>query len=184
MSRIALKRTRVAAVRSQPIRLELPGFIAPCLARHIGRPPSGANWAHEIKHDGFRTQVHVRNGNATIYSRNGHDWTDRYATIAHDAAKLPVSNAIFDGEAVVPRVDGTSDYWTFQSDVRAGESGRMVLHAFDILYLDGEDVRPRPFIERKELLRELIASGPEGRLLYTEHTDPGIDGTDLWAHAH
>ena len=78
MAARALERDCDPAVRSQP---NYPDYIMPCLATDIGRPPTGKKWAHEIKFDGFRSQLHLRNGEVTIYSRGGHDWTERYRSV-------------------------------------------------------------------------------------------------------
>ena len=73
----------------------------PCLATDIGRPPIGKKWVHEIKLDGFRSQLHLRNGEVTIYSRGGHDWTERYRSVAVQAAQLSAKHLVIDGEMVV-----------------------------------------------------------------------------------
>ena len=83
MATRALNRARDPAVRSDP---DYPNYITPCLATDIGRPPTGEKWVHEIKLDGFRSQLHLRNGEVTIYSRGGHDWTERYRSVAHQAS--------------------------------------------------------------------------------------------------
>src|SRR5829696_7228600 len=158
MPRIALKRTRVSAVRSAPIHVDYPSFIAPCQARIIGRPPSGANWVHEIKHDGFRSQIHVRDGKIIIYSKSGYDWTDRYAPVAKQTAKLDAGHAVIDGEMVVQRDNGTCDLWALQAHVHGTPSERLAFYAFDLLFLDGEDLRQLPLKNRKERLQNLIAS--------------------------
>ena len=115
MDKPALKRAPDPAVRSVP---PYPDYIAPCLATDIGRPPSGNKWAHEIKLDGFRMQLHLRHGVVTIYSREGHDWTERYRSVADQAAQLTADHLVVDGEMVVLRNDGTSDFWELQKGPR------------------------------------------------------------------
>jgi bifunctional non-homologous end joining protein LigD len=181
MARTPPKREAAAACAAPAS--EYPGYIPPALAKNVGRPPAGENWVHEIKFDGFRTQLHLRSGKVTAYSTGKHDWTDRYAKVVEHAAQLGAEHAVLDGEMVVLREDGTCDFWTLQKHVRAGNSDRLSFYAFDLLFCDG-DLRRRPLVERKQALRELIASAPEGRLLYSEHTEAEIDGPTMWQHAH
>ena len=94
MDKPALKRAPDPAAGSVP---PYPDYIAPCLATDIGRPPTGNKWAHEIKLDGFRTQLHLRHGAVTIYSREGHDWTERYRSVADQAAQLTAEHLVIDG---------------------------------------------------------------------------------------
>jgi bifunctional non-homologous end joining protein LigD len=179
MARRASKRVASAA-RNDPA--PAPVYIAPCLARNAGRPPSGDKWAHEIKFDGFRTQLHLCNGKVTAFSTGQHDWTERYKSIVEEAAQVKAEHAVFDGEMVVLRDDGTCDFWALQKDVRSGNSDRLSFCAFDVLFCGG-DLRKRPFVERKEKLKELIATGPQGRLIYSQHV-VDVDGPTMWAHAH
>jgi bifunctional non-homologous end joining protein LigD len=73
-------------------------FVSPCLPTVAARPPIGAGWVHEIKHDGYRLQVHIRDGRVRLFTRTGVDWSDRYPWIVEDAARLPVKQAIIDAE--------------------------------------------------------------------------------------
>jgi bifunctional non-homologous end joining protein LigD len=177
MATSALNRPGDAAVRSP----NYPDYIMPCLATDIGRPPTGEKWVHEIKFDGFRSQLHLRNGEATIYSRGGHDWTARYRSVAHQATKLRAQHLVIDGEMVVLREDGTCDFWALQKGARASISERVTYFAFDLLYLDGEDLRRLPFLERKELLRKALAASFD-RIRFVEHFE--ADGPTVWVHAH
>ena len=178
MDKPALKRAPDPAVGSVP---PYPDYIAPCLATDIGRPPTGNKWAHEIKLDGFRMQLHLRHGAVTIYSREGHDWTERYRSVADQAARLTAEHLVVDGEMVVLRNDGTSDFWALQKGPRPGISDRVTYFAFDLLYQNGEDLRRRPFLERKELLRRALDTSLD-RIRYVEHFE--MDGPTVWAHAH
>ena len=178
MDKPALKRAPDPAVGSVP---PYPDYIAPCLATDIGRPPTGNKWAHEIKLDGFRTQLHLRRGIVTIYSRGGHDWTDRYRSIANQAARLTPGHLVIDGEMVVLRSDGTSEFWALQRGAHTSVSDRVTYFAFDLLYQNGEDLRRHPFLERKELLRRTLDTSLD-RVRYVEHF--AMDGPTLWAHAH
>ncbi|MGH6675588.1 MAG: non-homologous end-joining DNA ligase [Xanthobacteraceae bacterium] len=174
----ALKRTRDPVVQSPSA---YPDYIAPCLATDIGRPPTGPKWVHEIKFDGFRSQLHLRNDAVTIYSRGGHDWTDRYRSVADQAVQLNAKHLVIDGEMVVLREDGTCDYWALHKGARGSLSDRVTYFAFDLLYQDGEDLRRRPFLARKELLRKALKTSSD-RIRYVEHFES--DGPTVWAHAH
>ena len=176
MATRALKRAR------DPVRSpDYPDYVTPCLATDIGRPPTGKKWAHEIKLDGFRSQLHLRNGAVTIYSRGGHDWTERYRSVADQAARLNAKHLVIDGEMVVLREDGTCDFWALQKGARASISDRVTYFAFDLLYQDCEDLRRLPFLERKELLRTALETSFD-RIRYVEHFE--ADGPTVWGHAH
>jgi bifunctional non-homologous end joining protein LigD len=160
---------------------DYPDYITPCVATDIGRPPTGEKWVHEIKFDGFRSQLRLRNGAVTIYSRGGHDWTDRYRSVAGQAAQLSARHLIIDGEMVILREDGTCDFWALQKGARESISDRVIYFAFDLLYQDGEDLQRLPFLERKKLLRKALA-GSSDRIRYVEHFE--AEGPTVWAHAH
>jgi bifunctional non-homologous end joining protein LigD len=97
MALVVRRRTRAAAVEGEPVIVASLGYIGPCLANPMARPPSGPRWVH----------LHVHHGRVVAYSRNGHDWTDRYRSVVEEAARLPVRQLILDGETVVRRADGT-----------------------------------------------------------------------------
>jgi bifunctional non-homologous end joining protein LigD len=105
------------------LALEYPReWITPCLASETGKIPTGARWIHEIKFDGYRTQLHLRPDRPVVYSRNGHDWTSRYAALADALRELPARHAVIDAEMVVPRADGCCDYLRDQASHRASSS--------------------------------------------------------------
>jgi ATP-dependent DNA ligase len=93
-------------------------FIEPQLASSVDQPPKGKHWIHEIKHDGYRSQVVIERGQVRVFSRNGHDWSDRYPSIVRAAATLRWQTAIIDGEAIVEDGDGRSDFESLQSAIR------------------------------------------------------------------
>jgi bifunctional non-homologous end joining protein LigD len=113
------------------------------LASSIARVPSGARWIHEIKFDGFRVQLHITNEGVRVFTRNGHDWTNRFKKIANEAFLISAGSAIIDGEVVVPAVDGTTDFSVLQNQLK-GKSDNIVMVAFDLLYLNGYDLRKMP----------------------------------------
>ena len=147
-----------------------PGFVEPCHPTLREDAPSGERWVHEIKFDGYRTQAHLRSGRPAMYTRRGHDWTRRFQPIADALAKLPAADLILDGEAVVADSRGIPDFGLLHADLAAGRRDRLLYYAFDLLYLDGVDLRAAPLAERKRLLAELLAGSSE-RILYTEHLE-------------
>src|SRR5262245_15692056 len=122
-------------------------FIEPQLASSVDQPPEGKHWIHEIKHDGYRSQVVIDGGQVRVFSRNGHDWSDRYPGIVRAAANLCCKSAIIDGEAIVQDGDGRSDFESLQSAIRV-QPHSIILYAFDLLHLDGKDVRQETLLER------------------------------------
>src|SRR4029079_246969 len=115
----------------------IPGFIEPCDPTLHERAPTGGDWVYEIKTDGYRAQVHIRDGQVTVYSRSGYDWTDEFARIAKAASKLKVRDAIMDGEATVMGDTGVPDFQALRRELPNPESKRLMYHAFDLLYLNG-----------------------------------------------
>jgi DNA ligase D-like protein (predicted ligase) len=146
------------SVRSASTESRL-SFIPPQLATLVDKPPAGAGWIHEVKVDGWRIQVLVEDRKARVLTRRGHDWTPRFKNIAKAAGALPCRSTIIDGEAVVPDERGITSY----DALIAGEKSP-VLIAFDLLHLNGEDLRHLPLIERRERLADLLfgVKGPIG----------------------
>jgi bifunctional non-homologous end joining protein LigD len=156
---------------------EMPGFVKPQLATLKSRAPTGSQWLHEIKYDGYRLQIHLNKGKRIAYTRNGLDWTKRFSVIA-GALDLP-GQAILDGEVVVIK-DGRTNFSELQVELAAGNQDELVYYAFDLLYLDGLDLRRSPQIERKRVLKALL-DGFEGPILYSEHLT-GV-GQEMFEHA-
>jgi bifunctional non-homologous end joining protein LigD len=132
---VAFQRKKAAAIG---VKAPFPGFVAPALATSTDKVPSGGRWLHEIKFDGYRVQVHLVNEAIKIYTRRGHDWTKRFRKVADDAWHIGAGSAIIDGEIVVPAADGTTDFSVLQNELK-GKSTKIVLVAFDLLYLNGHD---------------------------------------------
>ena len=141
------------------IKANYPGFIEPSLATSIDKVPAGERWIHEIKFDGYRIQVHLRDAAVKVFTRRGNDWTNRFRKIASDAWHINAGSAIIDGEVVVPAEDGTTDFSVLQNELK-GRSKKIVMVAFDLLYLNGYDLRKLPLSERKALLQKIIAKRP------------------------
>lgn len=158
----------------------------PCLATLAAKVPAGPQWAFEIKWDGYRLHVHVEPTGVRIITRGGHDWTHRFPAIASAAGGLGAGTAIIDGEAVVLDELGRSSFPKLQQ-VLGGRGGKRVapeamFYAFDVLYLDGVDLRPRSLDERRgELAGLLAAADPAGWLRLSEEVDG--DGGALLRHA-
>ena len=159
------------------IKATYPGFIAPALATSIGKVPNGERWVHEIKFDGYRVQVHLRDAAVKVFTRRGNDWTNRFRKIAADAWHINAGSAIIDGEVVVPAVDGTTDFSVLQNELK-GRSKKIVMVAFDLLYLNGYDLRKVPLFERKALLNKIIA---ETDIQFSESFE--VDGGEMYKHA-
>ncbi|WP_234710059.1 DNA ligase [Sinorhizobium medicae] len=167
----------------------MPARIDPCLATLVDKPPIGPDWAYEVKWDvcGYRLAVHIEPGRVRVLTRGGYDWTDRFPSIADDARRLAVKTAILDGEAVVLNDQGRSDFGMLQRALgrlsSAVEAGAIVFYAFDVLYLDGRDVRRLPLRERRRLLEPLVA-GREGAVRLSEEVQADGDAFFSVACAH
>jgi bifunctional non-homologous end joining protein LigD len=152
-------------------RAALPRRVQPQLATLVDAPPDGAGWLHEIKLDGYRLLCALQRGAARLYSRNGLDWTDRFPALAAALRELPASSALLDGEVVVLDAQGRSSFQALQAALGRGSSApSFQLQFFDCLHLDGVDLRAAPLVERKRLLRALLARVPQGSpLRFSDH---------------
>ena len=178
---MAFQRRKPAAIEA---KAPLPGFIEPALATSVEKVPSGSRWFHEIKFDGYRVQVHLANEAVRVFTRRGNDWTKRFRKVADDAWHIKAGSAIIDGEVVVPAANGATDFSVLQNELK-GTSTRIVLIAFDLLYLNGRDVRKLPLLERKAKLKKIIAGTDvqfsdsfeiEGREMFTHACKLGLEG--------
>jgi bifunctional non-homologous end joining protein LigD len=171
---MAFQRIKPAAIGT---KAPFPGFIAPALASKVDKVPSGDRWLHEIKFDGYRVQLRIANDDIKVFTRRGNDWTKRFRKIAGDAYLINAGSAIIDGEVVVPAADGTTDFSVLQNELK-GKSTRIVLVAFDLLYLNGRDLRKLPLVERKAVLKKLIEKTP---IQFSESFE--LDGQEMLKHA-
>lgn len=144
----------------------MPLFVEPELTRLVDHPPSGEGWAHEVKFDGYRMQLRVENGKATLRTRKGLDWTRRFAEIAEEGSALP--DCILDGEIVALDKEGRPDFAGLQAALSAGRTGELVYFIFDAMFAEGEDLRSLPLTDRKARLKVVLGKQP-GRLHYTDH---------------
>jgi bifunctional non-homologous end joining protein LigD len=141
-------------------------FVHPCRPTVSTRPPRGPGWVHELKHDGYRLQIHIRDGRVRLYTMNAADWSERYPLIVEDAARIK-GTAIIDAEVVCAGKDSVPDFDRLH--------GRLFDHlavacAFDLLMLNGDDLRRRPFVERKAALAKLLLRS-RGGIQYVEHAE-------------
>src|SRR6185312_11291758 len=132
---------------------------------------------HEIKFDGYRVQVHLHDGQVKVFTRRGNDWTKRFRKIASDASDIDAGSAIIDGEVVVPSASGATDFSVLQNELK-GRSTKIVLVAFDVLYLNGQDLRKLPLLTRKAELRKIIEGTP---VQFSDSFE--VDGREMYQHA-
>jgi bifunctional non-homologous end joining protein LigD len=151
---------------------KLPGFVEPQLATLVDAPPAGDDWLHEIKYDGYRAIASVAGDRVVIRTRNGLDWTGKFQSLVPALRELPCESALLDGEIAVADREGHTNFGTLQ-DALSGGNGRMAYYLFDLLELDGQDLRRHPLIERKQALKKLLASAGAGPLLYSDHVIGG-----------
>ncbi|MBR0668045.1 DNA ligase D [Roseomonas hellenica] len=135
----------------------LPAFVEPALATLVAKPPAGAGWLHEIKFDGYRLQARIDGGRVKLLTRSGLDWSDRFGKeILNEFRALPAANALIDGEVVVEGQAGASDFSALQAALSEGRTDGFVFYVFDLLYLDGVDLRQAPLTARKDALAALV----------------------------
>ncbi|HEY8578168.1 MAG TPA: ATP-dependent DNA ligase [Devosia sp.] len=136
----------------------------------VDLPPAGGDWLHEIKYDGYRCQLHVDGRAVTTYTRNGHNWTDKFQPIATAARGIPARRTIIDGEICVQDERGVTDFSALPAAIKS-RPGDLVFFAFDLLHLDGEDLRPAPLEERRAKLRLLVSQVPGSRIVMSDEYD-------------
>jgi bifunctional non-homologous end joining protein LigD len=138
------------------------GIIEPCLPSPAKAPPSGPGWIHEIKHDGFRILARRDGAGVRLFTRNGHDFTPRFPLAAAAVAALPAHSFLIDGEVIVTDDKGLA---VFELIRRKRNGGDAVLIAFDLIELEGEDLRRRPIEDRKRKLAKLVRGPHPGIVL-------------------
>lgn len=155
---------------------KMPEFVEPELCKLVDRPPVGASWGHEIKLDGYRMQLRVDNGEAVLRTRKGLDWSEKFSEIIAASAKLP--DCIIDGEIVALDDNGAPDFAALQAALSDGDTQNLIFYAFDLLFIDGEDLRKLPLSERKQRLKDMLEEQPRSvtsRLRYVEHFETAGD---------
>jgi ATP-dependent DNA ligase len=158
----AISPSRRGAKQPELFDEPLPEFVEPCLATLRSEVPAGDKWVHEIKWDGYCLMIRIEDGEVTIRTRRGHDWTGRFPSIRDAAKALPVTRALIDGEAVV-EVDGIPNFSALQAALgdRQNVPGHKAAHeavfyAFDLLHLNGVDLMPAPLTERKAAFAKFV----------------------------
>ena len=134
----------------------MPARLLPMLATLVKAPPHGDDWMHEVKYDGYRMLCRIENGKARVQSRNGKDWTAQVSGLARDAARLDVESAWIDGELCAIDAQGRSSFQALQNAFEGTAAASLVYFAFDLLYLDGRDLRELPLQRRKALLKAVL----------------------------
>jgi DNA ligase D len=164
------------AVKAPP-----PEQVEPQLAASATEPPQetkASHWLHEIKFDGYRTIAHVIDGKVKLITRSGIDWTKRYGDLPKEFAKLPVKQAIIDGEIVVLDERGISRFSALQDALSEGAGSKLHFYAFDLLYLDGYDLKGVGLTDRKQLLSQMLSGHISGRsaIQLSDHVEGDGDG--------
>jgi bifunctional non-homologous end joining protein LigD len=182
----ATKRPRPApfAPPNLPGRKEtLPAFIDPQLASEASAPPVGEQWVHELKLDGYRVQAHIdQTSKVRLYTRSGLDWTHRMPSIARELGRLSVESAVLDGEVVVLSESGQSSFADLQAAFEEAASHPLTYFVFDLLHLNGHDLRQQPLVERKQVLSQMLDSMPEHEVVrYGQHI--ATEGAAIFAEA-
>jgi bifunctional non-homologous end joining protein LigD len=139
----------------------MPGFIEPCNPK-TGAIPTGTEWDYEVKLDGYRLQAHLTERTITLFTRRGYDWTSRFPQLAtHLRGGLPATSAILDGEVVALDSEARPDFSALESAIHAGRTAGLIYFVYDLLYLDGHDLRHLGLRLRRDTLRDVIGSGNE-----------------------
>jgi len=147
-----------------------PKFVAPELATLVDAPPEGDGWIHEIKYDGYRMLAAVGGGEVRIYTRRGLDWTDKFGPLLRPLLDLPITSALFDGEVAVADKNGRTDFGALQDRMAEGKGRGIGYYIFDLLSLDGDDLKRLPLLDRKAKLAAVLADQPRtGPLFYSDH---------------
>lgn len=154
-------------------------FVEPMVPSLVAKPPKGDQWFHEIKYDGYRSQIAIAGRQVRVYTRNGYDWTKQYRDIADAALDLVGRDARIDGEIIVQDEAGKPDFHSLRYSI-ASAGHLLVFYAFDLLSLSGEDLRRRPCEERRVMLETLLASARPADPIHFSQTFEG-SGEDFFA---
>jgi bifunctional non-homologous end joining protein LigD len=159
----------------------IPAFIEPQLTKLVDQPPAGPGWVHEVKFDGYRLQLRVEDGKATLKTRKGLDWTKKFQAIADVAEQLP--DCMIDGEACALDDAGVPDFSGLQLALSEGRDKDLIFFAFDLMFAEGEDLRQLPLVDRKARLQALLGGlkDKRGQIRYVEHLE--TSGAEVLASA-
>jgi bifunctional non-homologous end joining protein LigD len=183
-AKLAPKASRSKAVAASPgvagaRKATMPRELLPELATLVDDVPAGEGWLHEIKFDGYRLLAFVDGGKVRLLTRKANDWTDRFPGLVAPLKNLPAKQVILDGELVIVAPNGTTSFQMLQNVLNNGRQDELVFYAFDLLYLDGHDLRGVPLSARKEALSALLGGAQTGQLRYSDH----ISGSGKAFHA-
>ena len=140
-------------------------FVEPMMPTLVDNPPEGEDWTHEVKFDGYRSQIVIDDAGTRIFTRNGHDWTAKYRPLVEATKRLDVESAIIDGEVIVTNAAGLSDFGALRSAIMKRPQD-LYFVAFDLLHLNGHDLRRMGCEERRHILADIIPAG--GRIQFSE----------------
>ncbi|MDT3669180.1 MAG: DNA ligase D [Aromatoleum sp.] len=154
-------------------RRPLPAFVAPQLASLVADVPPGSGWLYEIKYDGYRLMAKLQAGKATLFTRNGHDWTAKLPQLAKALAALELDDSWLDGEIIVNGDDGLPDFQALQNAFDVGATAQIVYYIFDAPWLGGRELTGLPLVERKRLLADALAHRKGGAIGFSEHFADG-----------
>lgn len=149
----------------------LAGAIEPQLATLVDEAPRGEEWLHELKFDGYRVLCEVKDGKVHIWTRNGKDWTDRFSPVAEAVAQLPVRAALLDGEVAVLEPNGTTSFQALQNALTESRDRDLIYFAFDLLHLDGYDLRGATLVDRKEALAGVLSGNTSPTIRFSDHVE-------------
>ena len=164
---VGIKALTIKSLASKHVK-KLPAFIPPALATLTTAMPTGEDWVHEVKFDGYRVLTYIEGGEVRMLTRNGIDWTEKFGTLPKTLAALPVQNAILDGELVALDKEHVSSFAKLK-DALSENAENLSYYVFDLLFLDGINLTKLPLIERKALLEPLITRHPLHAVFYSEH---------------
>jgi len=162
-------------------KAKLPGFISPQLATLVKEPPSGDEWLHELKFDGYRMLCRIDRGRVSVWSRNGKDWTEKFQNVVEAVKSLKATSAMLDGEIVIVDAQGRSSFQKLQRAMGKATTTGFAYEVFDLIYLDGFSLTQTPLKHRKELLKNLLGSNSHGVIRYSEHINGS--GDEFFKHA-
>jgi len=149
----------------------MPEFVPPQLATLVDKPPTGDEWFHELKLDGYRLLAHLDNGQVRFWTRNQNDWTAKFPALGKAVKSLRLKTAILDGEVVALDSSGRASFQRLQQSIKSRSAG-LIYHVFDLIYIDGYSLVKTPLRDRKSVLAELLEPlGDKGVLRYSDHIE-------------
>ncbi len=162
--KIVSKKTSAAKVQDD----KMPTSISPELATLVNKPPTGEQWLHEVKFDGYRILAFIHHNKVSLKTRGQKDWTTKFKALEKTLGKLPLKSAIFDGEVVALNPEQRSDFQLLQNSIHNQDTSNLIYYIFDLLYYDGKDLTQLPLSQRKAILQKLIPTSSK-TLRYSDH---------------